>query len=74
MTIKRKQIENRLYDMGRYTLIRAYNRGRKVWAAIDGGRGSYTLTSGLRCLDYWPTLDAAHSAIFAEQGVRADNY
>ncbi len=71
---KRNQIENRLHDMGRYTLVRAYNRGRRVWAAMDGGRGVYTLSSGLRCLDYWRTLAEAHTAIFETQGIRADNY
>ncbi len=70
-TTKRSQIENRLWDLDRLTIQRAYNRGALVWY-VPGHR--YTLTSGITCMDHWPTLDAAHTAIFAAQGIRADNY
>ncbi len=74
MTTKRNQIENRLYSMGRYTLVRADNRGLRVWAAMSGGNDRYTLSDGTRYLDYWSTLAEAHTAIFEAEGIRADNY
>ena len=71
MTTKRQQIENRLWALNRLTLHSAYNRGALVWY-VPGDR--YTLTSGITCTDWWPTLDVAHTAIFVDQGIRPDDY
>jgi len=76
-TPKRAQIENRLRDLGRHTLHRGPNRGRTVWyvpAAQGGIAHRYTLTSGIACMDWWYTLDEAHTALFEDEGIRADNY
>ena len=80
MTKKRRQIENRIHSLtqGQAYLDQAYDRGRKVWIARCAehalGIHVYTLTSGACCMDWWPTLDAAHDALFRDAGIRADNY
>jgi len=49
---------------------RAYNRGRRVWAAIcpqhEPGVHRYTLTSGVCCWDWWTTLRDAHADLYRE--------
>jgi hypothetical protein len=64
MTI-RSEIEAR--KPAQTSLVRAYDRGRKVWALqcahSERGVHRYTLTSGVRCFDWAATQAALLSQI-----------